>query len=146
MMVSTTSASWHACELVLAVFELVARLEHDDAAHENVRLVDHAFALQQIGDVADAEPARNVDHLVFGERARGIEPLLAEQQRGADRNRNHDESVKIALPTTTIGWRARRERRLGIGTRSGSSAARGLRGGLPALRCSRCHVADWRQS
>ena len=37
-------------------------------------------------------------------------------------------SVKIAFPTTTTGWRARCERRLGEGTLSGSSAARGLRG------------------
>ena len=36
--------------------------------------------------------------------------------------------MKIALPAITIGWRARLERRVGTGTRSGSSAARGLRG------------------
>lgn len=36
--------------------------------------------------------------------------------------------MKIAFPTTTTGWRARCERRLGEGTLSGSSAARGLRG------------------
>jgi len=38
----------------------------------------------------------------------------------------------MALPATTSGWRTRAERRLGSGTRSGSSAARGLRGGLAA--------------
>src|SRR5215470_12713514 len=37
-------------------------------------------------------------------------------------------SVKIAFPTITTGWRARREWRLGSGTLSGSRAARGLRG------------------
>ncbi|HEY0722966.1 MAG TPA: hypothetical protein VGD41_03020 [Pyrinomonadaceae bacterium] len=37
-------------------------------------------------------------------------------------------SVKIAFPTTTTGWRARFECRLGNGTLSGSRAARGLRG------------------
>ena len=37
-------------------------------------------------------------------------------------------TVKMALPTTMIGWRTRREWRLGSGTLSGSSAARGLRG------------------
>ena len=36
--------------------------------------------------------------------------------------------VMIALPTTTNGLRARSDRRGGGGTRSGSSAARGLRG------------------
>ena len=40
--------------------------------------------------------------------------------------------VKIALPIITSGWRARLERRLGPGTRSGSSAARAERGALPA--------------
>ncbi len=36
--------------------------------------------------------------------------------------------VKMALPTMTSGWRALAERRGGWGMRSGSSAARGLRG------------------
>jgi len=36
--------------------------------------------------------------------------------------------VNIAFPTTMIGWRARREGRVGRGTLSGSRAARGLRG------------------
>jgi hypothetical protein len=34
------------------------------------------------------------------------------------------------LPTTTMGWRARRERRSGWAMRSGSSAARALRGAI----------------
>jgi hypothetical protein len=37
-------------------------------------------------------------------------------------------TVNIAFPTTMIGWRARREGRVGAGTLSGSRAARGLRG------------------
>jgi hypothetical protein len=37
-------------------------------------------------------------------------------------------SVNIAFPTTMTGWRARRDGRVGSGTLSGSSAARGLRG------------------
>jgi hypothetical protein len=37
-------------------------------------------------------------------------------------------NVKTALPATTSGCRARRDRRIGVGTRSGSSASRGLRG------------------
>src|SRR5664280_1331721 len=41
-------------------------------------------------------------------------------------------TVNTALPTITRGWRVRTERRFGGGTRSGSSAARGLRGGLLA--------------
>src|SRR5450830_131783 len=43
---------------------------------------------------------------------------------------NTTSTVKIALPTITSGCRTRFERRFGDGTRSGSSAARGLRGGL----------------
>jgi hypothetical protein len=37
-------------------------------------------------------------------------------------------SVNIALPMITSGLRTRLERRVGTGTCSGSSAARGLRG------------------
>ncbi len=37
-------------------------------------------------------------------------------------------TVSNALPAITIGLRARLERRVGIGTSSGCSAARGLRG------------------
>ena len=38
--------------------------------------------------------------------------------------------VSSALPAITIGLRARLERRVGIGTFSGCSAARGLRGAI----------------
>ena len=57
-------------ELVLAVFQVLARLEHQHAADEHPRLVDDVLARQQVGDVAQAEPARNVDDLLALERAR----------------------------------------------------------------------------
>ena len=41
-------------ELIFAVFELAARLEGDNATHENVRLVDHSLALQYVSDIADS--------------------------------------------------------------------------------------------
>ena len=44
-------------------------------------LVDHAFALQQVGDVAACRAARDVDDLVLGERARRLEALLADHER-----------------------------------------------------------------
>ena len=66
-------------EFVLAGFELAARLERDDAAQEDPRLVDHALALELFGDGSRAAAARDVDHLVFGERAGRVEALLAEE-------------------------------------------------------------------
>ena len=78
-------------ELIFAVLELAARLEHDHAAHENVWLIDHAFALQQVGNVPNAETARNIDDLVLGERTGRLEPLLADEQAGADRDGDHHE-------------------------------------------------------
>ena len=76
-------------ELVFAVLEVAARLEHHHAADEHPGLIDHAFALQQFGDIADAEAARNIDHLVLGQRAGRLEALLAEIKRGADGDRDH---------------------------------------------------------
>ena len=69
-------------EAVLAVFQFVLRLEHQRAGDEQIGLIDDAFAHQQIGGVADAA-ARDVDHLVLGERARQIETLLAEHEGDA---------------------------------------------------------------
>jgi hypothetical protein len=46
--------------------------------------------------------------------------------------------VNTAFPAITRGWRALFDQRVGIGTRSGSSAARGLRGAIrrPSLDAS----------
>ena len=77
-------------ELVLAVFERAARLEHDHPAHEHPGLIDHAFAHQQFGNFLDAEAARNIDDLVVLERAGRREPLLADVQYAAEGDReNH---------------------------------------------------------
>ena len=87
-MVSTTSATARMFgELIFAVLELAARLQHHDAADEHIGLIDHALAHQQVGNVLGAEPARDVDDLVLGQRPGRLEALLAEIERGADRDR-----------------------------------------------------------
>ena len=78
-------------ELVFAGFKVATGLEHNHAAHEDIWLIDHALALQQIGYVADAEAARNIHHLVLGQRTGRLEALLSEEQCGADCDRNHDQ-------------------------------------------------------
>jgi hypothetical protein len=66
-------------EQILAGFQLRARLERDHAAEEYERmLVDHALASQEVGDLHDAEPRRDVDHLVGGQRPRCLETRLAD--------------------------------------------------------------------
>ncbi len=65
MMVSTTSRRLaFLVKLVFAVFQFVLRLEQQRAGDEQIGLVDHALAHQQIGGVADAA-ARDVDDLVL---------------------------------------------------------------------------------
>ena len=116
-------------ELVLAVFQVLARLEHQHAADEHPRLVDDVLARQQIGDLAQAEPARNIDDLLAIERTRRPRTCACRTNRRARRAIATSRMiVKIALPAMTSGWRARRDGRFGSGTYSGSSAARGLRG------------------
>ena len=73
-------------ELIFAVLEFAPCLEHNYAAHENIGLIYHALALQQIRNIANTEAARDVDHLILGERAGRFEPLLADEQSGAHRN------------------------------------------------------------
>ncbi len=94
----------------------------------------------------DAEARRNVDDLVLlragpAPRTGACRPQSAPPPTIAARIR----SVKIALPAITSGLRARFERRVGTGTCSGSSAARGQRGVMrfcsisevPIHRCGR---------
>src|SRR5450631_1919967 len=78
-------------ELVFAGLEFAARLEHQHAADEHPGLIDHAFARQQVGNIADAEPARNIDHLVVAERSGRFEALLADVERATDGDRDHDQ-------------------------------------------------------
>src|SRR5262249_14443437 len=77
---------------VLAVFELVTRLERDHPAHEHPGLVDDALALQELGDVLDAEPARDVDDAVAIEGTGRFEALLAGSKRkAADDGHQHED-------------------------------------------------------
>ncbi len=78
-------------ELVFAGFKVAASLEHNHAAHEDIWLIDHTLALQQIGYVADAEAARNIHHFVLGQRTGRLEALLSEEQCGTNRDRNYDQ-------------------------------------------------------
>ena len=54
-MVATTSLqAGMRLELIFAGLEILARLEHQHAADEDPGLVDDAFAVEHIGDVAHA--------------------------------------------------------------------------------------------
>src|SRR4029077_4319870 len=81
-------------ELVFTRFEILARLERQHAADEDPGLVDDAFALQDVGNVADAGAVRNIDDLVRRQRAGRLEPLLAEDQRGEANNRQQHEEAE----------------------------------------------------
>src|SRR5262249_28434388 len=82
----------------LAVFELAARLAHPYAADEHPRLIDHAFALQDVGDIAHAGAARNIHDLVLRQRAGRLEALLAEAERqtGAQRGEKNEREQRAA--------------------------------------------------
>ncbi len=125
-------------EFVFAVLEIAARLERNHAADEHVRLVDHALAHQQIGDVLGAEPARNVDDLVLRQRSRA--PRSAGGRRTSVvpiATATRMRKVKKALPAITSGCRARFERRPGGGT----SPAVAPRAGCAATAFARRHSA-----
>ena len=97
-------------ELIFAGLEIFARLEHEHAADKDPRLVDDAVAHQDIGDVANARAARNIDDAIVGQGPGSVETLLADHQRDAGHHRHQHEKVMIALPMTTKGCRARLER------------------------------------
>ena len=81
-------------ELIFARFQVLARLEHQHAADEHPGLVDDAFALQNIGNIADAGAVRNIDDLVGRQRARHLEALSAEEERGDANNREQHEQAE----------------------------------------------------
>ena len=157
-------------EHVFAELELVARAAHQDAADEHDRLLDHALALQQVGDVAHAEVLGNVDGLVAIERTRRFKPVLAgrnrdpadqrrQQDQGEDCASSHDERVArprrgpLGLRQTLgleCGARAARREPLAVGyievarRRCGRTIVRLRRSGAGAAgRCRAllgCHV------
>ena len=66
-------------ELIFAILEFATRFERNDAAHKDIRLINHTFALQQVGNIPNSETARNVHHLVLGKGARRFKPLFADK-------------------------------------------------------------------
>src|SRR5262245_60035163 len=85
-------------ELVLAGLEIIARIHRHDAADEDPpRLVDHALAREDLGDVSAAHAARNIDDLVLRERAGLLEALLAEHGGAASREAEHEDDGKQSV-------------------------------------------------
>ena len=80
-------------KFILAGLEILARLEHEHATDEQPRLIDDAFAREDIGDIAHSGPARNIDDPVGGERAGCLEALFAEEQRDTRRQGNKNKST-----------------------------------------------------
>ena len=118
-------------ELIFAGLEILTRLEREHAANEDPGLIDNALAHQDIGDIADAGAARDIDDAILGQRPGRIETLLADDKRDGGHDRRQNEKLMMALPITTKGCRALLSGLVGMSTVSGSSAVRGLRG----VRC-----------
>src|SRR5262249_55503679 len=119
---------------VLPVFEFVARLAHPHAADEDPGLIDHAFALQDVGDVAYAGAARNIHHLLLGERSGSLEALLAERERHAAPNDGEQDEREQSAACDDDGMARPRRMTLGlrhaIGLERRAWAARGEAPGL----------------
>ena len=101
---------------VFAGLEFGARLQRKHAADERPAIVvDHAFTLQDIGNVGHSGARRNIDDLVFLQRAGRLDLLFAvnicgahadhrDQHDGDDRVADHDEWIAGALGPL---WRRR---------------------------------------
>jgi hypothetical protein len=86
-------------ELVFAEFQIrAARLHRHRSGDEDPRIADHAFALEQLADIANAKTARNVDDLVLGQRARLFETLVGPigGESDDDGEQQHDREDRIA--------------------------------------------------
>ena len=120
---------------IFAGLQIGARLQREHAADKRPAIVvDHAFALENIGNIGHSGPGRNVDDLVFLQRARRLDLLLAVDidAAGAEHHDQHDGDDRVAGDRPAGCGRAA-ERFGGGGTCSGSSAARGLRGEMGGL-------------
>jgi hypothetical protein len=87
-MVATTSR-----KLELARFEILACLEHEHPTDKQPRLVDDAFARQDVGNVAHARTARDIDDAILLQRARRLEALLTDDKCHARHNGQQHESA-----------------------------------------------------
>src|SRR5262245_19243239 len=126
-------------ELVLAIFELVARPERDHAALEDPGLVDDTLALEEVGDVADTEATRDVNDTVGLERTGRLEAVLAGGDRRApeDGREDDDRQDRIADDDDRVtgppGGPPRLRKAFGLerGARAAWSHTRGAR--IPTL-------------
>jgi hypothetical protein len=145
-------------KLVLAVFQVFARLEHQYAADEHPGLIDDILARQQVGDVTQAESARDVDDLLAVERACGFELVLSERigEAGRDADHQNDRENGVAgdddRMTRAARWagRLRHVFRLQCGSRTTRRCALRLSGTPRVGRraCVEGHVhsrAVWRR-
>ena len=80
-------------ELVFAGLETLARLEHEHTADEHPWLIDHAFAVEHIGDIAHAGAMRNVDDAILRQRTRRLETLITDEEHDAGQNRQQHENA-----------------------------------------------------
>jgi hypothetical protein len=60
-------------------------------------LIDHALALQQIGNIANAQASGDINDFVLSERAGYFESLLANKQAGTYGNRRYDEEREYCI-------------------------------------------------
>src|SRR6185437_946720 len=86
-------------EGIFAGLEIGTGLHREHAADEQPRIdVDHAFTLQDVGDIALAGPRRYVHDLVFLERACRFQdlPAIIISDAGADQRQQHDRDDGVA--------------------------------------------------
>ena len=84
-------------EFVFAGLEILARLEHEHAADEQPRLIDHVFAGENIGDIAHSGAARDIHDAVCRQRARRLEALLPNKQRNTGRQSHKHEGADNSI-------------------------------------------------
>src|SRR5207237_5988276 len=71
---------------------------HHDAADEHPAVADHALALEQVGNIARPEAARDIDGLVLFERSRHLETLLADRKRESGHHRRQEDESEQGAP------------------------------------------------
>ena len=116
-------------EKIFAGLELGARVEREHAADEDEPMRIHdSLAREEVGNVHDAGARRDVDDLVFLQRARRFEPAFPDHERAPyddeEKHQHGDNGIahnyqRIARTPRGAGW----HRHL-IGLEGGAGAAR----------------------